>query len=70
MVQAYDSDLGGIVKLSGPFEVEVLRSVSTHTEIAMRKLLTFLVALASIAFGVCSPAGAAIAYVGSGNDTE
>ena len=30
MVQAYDSDLGGIVKLSGPFEVEVLRSVSTQ----------------------------------------
>ena len=28
MVQAYDSDLGRIVKLSGPFEVEVLRSIS------------------------------------------
>ena len=32
MVQAYDSDLGGIVKLSGPFEVEVLRSVSPNED--------------------------------------
>jgi hypothetical protein len=44
----------------------MLRIAFNPTRIAMRKLLTLLIALASIAFGVCSPALAQGTIIGGG----
>ena len=44
------------MKLFGLFEVEVLRIAFQLNEDRNAQLITFLISLASIAFGVCSPA--------------